>query len=68
MLPQQLFGYEKYREKYSKASKKRRGYSEGIWEIEEDPELTICKLSHLLRLKKSRSRRSEVSNKVVHIT
>ena len=67
MLPQQLFAYEKYREKYSKASKKRRGYSEGIWEIEEDPDLTICKLSHLLKLKKTRSRRSEVSSMSVHI-
>jgi len=67
MLPQQLLTYEKYREKYSKASKKRRGYSEGIWEIEEDPDLTICKLSHLLGLKKTRSRRSEVSNKVISV-
>jgi len=66
MLPQQLFSYEKFREKYSNASKKRRGYSEGIWEIEEDPDLMICKLSHLIRLKKTRSRSSEVRYKIVH--
>ena len=67
MLPQQLFPYNKYKEKFCKSSCKRKGYNEGVWEIEEDPDLTVCKLSHLLniktkKVKKSRARSSEVSS------
>jgi len=66
MLPQQLFPYSLFKEKFSKSSCKRKGYNEGIWEIEEDPDLTVCKLSHLINLKTKKAKRlraksSEVS-------
>ena len=70
MLPQQLFPYNMYKEKFSKSSCKRKGYNEGIWEVEEDPDLMVCKLSHLLniktkKVKKSRARSNEVSSSVI---
>ena len=58
MLPQQLFSYSLFKEKFNKSSCKRKGYNEGIWEIEEDPDLTVCKLSHLLNIKAKKSKRS----------
>ena len=66
MLPQQLFPYSVFKEKFSKSSCKRKGYNEGVWEIEEDPDLTVCKLSHLINLKTKKTKRlraksSEVS-------
>lgn len=65
MLPQQLFSYSVFKDKFSKSSCKRKGYNEGMWEIEEDPDLTICKLSHLLNIKAKKAKRSRArSNEV----
>lgn len=68
MLPQQLFPYAAYKDKFTKSSCKRKGYNEGIWEIEEDPDLTVCKLSHLINLKPKRTKKPRAkSNEVSYI-
>ena len=65
MLPQQLFPYTAYKDKFSKSSCKRKGYNEGIWEVEEDPDLTVCKLSHLINLKPKRTKKPRAKSNEV---
>ena len=46
MSPVDLFPYEEHKEKFRKPEKKRKGFAEAIWEIEEDPSLAISSSVH----------------------
>ena len=51
MSPVNLFPYEEHKEKFCKLEKRRKGFAEAIWEIQEDPSLAISSPVHLPRRK-----------------
>jgi len=51
MSPVDLFPYEEHKEKFRKPQKKRKGFAEAIWEVEEDPSLAISSSVQLPRKK-----------------
>ena len=66
MSPIDLYPYEDLKEKFRKPQKKRKGFAEAIWEIEEDPSLTISSSVHLPNKKRGR-KKSVVSDEVTQV-
>ena len=66
MSPIDLYPYEDLKEKFRKPQKKRKGFAEAIWEIEEDPSLTISSSVHLPS-KKRRRKKSVVSDEATQV-
>ena len=40
LAPKDIFPYAKYKDKFAKPQK-RKGFNEGLWEIEHDPEVEL---------------------------
>lgn len=66
MSPVDLYPYEDLKEKFRKPQKKRKGFAEAIWEIEEDPSLTIS-LSVQLPNKKRGRKKSVASDDTTQV-
>ena len=68
MSPVDLFPYEEHKEKFRKPEKKRKGFAEAIWEIEEDPSLAISSSVHLPRRKSGKKGAESDSGTPVRVT